>query len=133
MIGVIILLLIIILSGCQEKSSDNGNTSQGNPTNNTNSSNNSKFIGDWKSVGSYPDYETWSYYTNGTAKNLLIQQIDNQPLTTISWFNYTINNATICLSSEGQSECLKYNFTNNTTHLTLSFNDVIVQDLVKIT
>lgn len=141
MIGVIILLLIVILSGCQEKNNNNGNSSQGNQTNNSNNySNNSKFIGDWKKVGSSPDYETWSYYPNWSAKNLLIQQIDNQPITTISWFSYTINNASICLSSEGLSadspdyltECLKYSFSNNATHLTMSYNGVIVQDLLKI-
>ena len=141
-IGVIVLLLMIFLSGCQEKINDNRNPSNGNQTNNSNhSSNNNKFIGNWKIVESSPDYETWSFYTNGSVQSLLTQQEDNQPITTIFWYDYTIiDNTTVCLlghpsadvSGTPSPQFLTYSFSNNNTRLTWSLNGIIVKDLVKM-
>jgi len=130
-LGVTVLLLVVGLSGCQEKSNENGN--QQHNTDN-------KFIGDWEIVSSSPDYETWSFYANGSAKNIQDQEFEGQSMTTIWWFDYTKDNTSVCLSTKNQSsdssnyssECFSYSFSENTTRLSLSSNGIVIMDLVKI-
>jgi len=126
-----LLLISVCLSGCYEKNNDDG-TQQDNTNN--------KFIGDWESFRSSSDYEIWSFYTNGSAKNILTQDFEGQPMTTISWFDYTKDNTSVCFSTKNESPgspnyislCFTYSFSDNTTHLTLSSNSIVIIDLVKI-
>ncbi|VVB62045.1 Uncharacterised protein [uncultured archaeon] len=127
---IVILLIVVCLSGCQKNSDNDGD--QHNTDN--------KFIGDWEIVNSSPDYETWSFYTNGSAKNILTQELEGQSMTTIAWFDYTKDNSNVCFSPKNESvgssnyfsECFVYNFFDNTTRLTLSSNDIIIMNLVRI-
>jgi len=126
------LLIGICLSGCNEKSTDNGN--QQHNTDN-------RFIGDWEIVRSDSDYEIWSFFTNGSAKNIITQDFEDQSMTTILWYDYTKDNASVCFSPKNQtvgssnyfSMCFSYSFSDDTTHLILSSNNIIIMDLVKIT
>ena len=128
---IILLLICVCLSGCNTKSNNNGN--QQHNTDNI-------FFGDWESYRSPSDYEIWSFYTNGSAKNILTEAFEGQPMTTISWFNYTINDPNVCFSTINQSQgspnyismCFSYSFSENTTRLTLSSNNIVIMDLVKI-
>lgn len=102
-----------------------------------------EFLGDWgEIVGSTLSFENWSFYENGSAKRNLTEYYENQWTTGISWFDYTIENisADICFVPKNESPgspnyfsmCFSYRFTNNSTHLSLSSNGIIVIDLVKL-
>jgi hypothetical protein len=127
-----IVLIGLCLSGCYEKS-----TTDGNQQHNTNNS----FIGDWELVRSVSDYETWSFYTNGSARNIITQDFENQSTTTVLWYDYTKDNMSICFSTKDQSIgdpnyisiCFSYSFSENSTRLTLSSNNIVIMDLVKTT
>lgn len=126
------LLIGLCLSGCIEKSTNDGNQ----PHNTEN-----RFIGDWKMVRSPTDYEIWSFYTNGSAKNMITEDFENQSMTSISWYDYTKDNSSVCFSSKNQtvgspnyiSICFSYSFSDDTTRLTLSSTNIVIIDLVKIT
>ena len=126
-----LLLIAVCLSGCQEKSHNDGDQ-QENIDN--------KFMGNWEIVSSSTDYETWSFYINKTAKNILTQDIEGQTITTESWFDCTIDNISLCISTKNQSPgspnyismCFSYSFSDNATHLALSSNSIVIMDLVKI-
>jgi len=129
---IIILLIGVCLSGCYEKSTNDGNQ-QHNTEN--------RFIGDWEMVRSVTDFEIWSFYTNGSAKNIITQDFENQSMTSISWYDYTKDNTTVCFSTKNQtvgspnyiSICFSYSFSDDTTRLILSSNNIVIIDLVKIT
>ena len=149
-LGVCVLLLIVCLSGCQEKSNDDGNQTQNNDDGSQQHNNDdgdqqpntdNEFIGDWEIVSSSPDYETWSFYVNGSAKNIQTTEEDNgQPYTTIAWFEYTNDTTSICLSTINQSPgssnytsvCFSYSFSQNSTRLTLSSSGIVIMDLMKM-
>jgi len=127
-----LLLIGVCFSGCYEKSTNDGNQ-QHNTSN--------RFIGDWEMIRSATDYEIWSFYTNGSAKNIITQEFEEQPMTTILWYDYTKDNASVCFSTKNQtvgapnyiSMCFSYSFSDDTTSLTLSSNNIVIIDLVKIT
>jgi len=129
---IIILLIGVCLSGCYEKSTNDGNQ-QHNTEN--------RFIGDWEMVRSVTDFEICSFYTNGSAKNIITQDFENQSMTSISWYDYTKDNTTVCFSTKNQtvgspnyiSICFSYSFSDDTTRLILSSNNIVIIDLVKIT
>ena len=129
---IILLLIGVCLSGCYEKSTEDGN--QQHIADNI-------FIGDWEMVRSVTDFEIWSFYTNGSAKNIITQDFENQSMTSISWYDYTRDNTTVCFSSKNQtvgspnyiSICFSYSFSDDTTRLILSSNNIVIIDLVKIT
>jgi len=130
-LGVVLFLTIVGLSGCQKTTNENGNHPEPND---------SKFIGDWEVANSTPDYETFSFYENGSVKDSLDQIFEGQTLNMISWFGYTIDNTTVCLSTKNVSAgspdyisvCYAFSFSNNATRLSLSSNGILVMDLVKI-
>jgi hypothetical protein len=127
---IVLLLCIVFLSGCEQKNITPGNQQ---PSDNL-------FIGDWKIIDSSPDNETWSFYTNGSAKNILTQVFEGVPMTTVSWFNYTQNDTSLCLSSmdttpgspDSYAQCFSSVFSENATHLTLSLQGNVVMVLTKI-
>ena len=149
-LGVCVLLLIACLSGCQEKSNNDGNQTQNNDDGSQQHNNDdgdqqqntdNEFIGDWEIVSSSPDYETWSFYTNESAKNIqTTEEDDGQPLTTIAWFEYTNDTTSVCFSPQNLSadspnyfsECFLYSFSQNSTRLTLSSNGIVIMDLMKM-
>ena len=156
LLGITVLLLIMNLSGCQETSNQNNNhqnnttnnstnTSNGNQTNNTtngthqNNTTENTFLGDWEVVDS-PDYETWSFYSNLTAKNYIAQNFEGNIITTIVWFDYTIDSTTLCLSTKDDapespnyySLCYSYVFSENATRLQLFSDGISVMDLQKM-
>jgi hypothetical protein len=127
-LSAIVLLFSICLSGCQESNNQNGNQPE---------TAKKKIIGDWSVVTAGLEEETYSFYENNTAKDVFNQLFEGQPITTISWYDYTIDNTTLCLltknlSADNISLCYSYVFSENATRLTLSFNNVEVMDLVKI-
>lgn len=145
---------MVSISGCQDTSNQNGNHQTNNTTNNTNgnqTTNNTNgtqhqnttenaFLGDWEIVGASPDYETWSFYTNQSAKNYLDQEFEDNIITTIVWFDYTNDTTTLCLTTKNETSdspnyfsiCYSYLFTENATHLTLSSNGIVIMDLDKM-
>ncbi|MFA5102302.1 MAG: hypothetical protein WC525_04045 [Candidatus Thermoplasmatota archaeon] len=157
-LGIAVLLLVVSLSGCQETSNQDNNhqtnnttnnstnTSNGNQTNNTtngtpqNNITANTFLGDWEVVDLSPDYETWSFYSNLSAKNYLAQQFEGNTITTIVWFNYTIDPTTLCFSTKDEtpgspnyiSMCYSYVFSENATRLLLSSNGIPIMDLRKM-
>ena len=129
------LLISVFFSGCNEQSNKDGN--QQHNTNNSDTA----FIGDWEIFRSSSDYELWSFYTNKTAKNIITQDVEGQIITTTLWYNYTIENTSICFSTVNQppgspnyiSLCFSYSFSDNSTRLILSSNNIIILELEKIT
>jgi len=124
------VLVIVILSGCQEKTRDDG----------TQTPINSGFIGSWQNVGTSPDNETWTFYPNGTVKYSVIQVFEGNIINSTSWFNYEVKTDNLCLSSievspespSSYSECYGYAFSDNDSHLTLTFNGTTAFVLAKI-
>lgn len=139
-IAIMVLFFSICLSGCQEQKNQNGNqtdnTSNGNQQHNTTEN---KFLGDWEAIDVAPEYESWSFYTNHTVKNYLVQIFEEQPLPSESWFNYTYDTTTLCFSTgtspnspDYMTICYSYIFSQNATRLTLSSNSIVIIDLVKM-
>jgi hypothetical protein len=139
-IAMMILLFCICFSGCQEQKNQNGNqtgnTTNGNQQHNTTQN---KFLGDWEAIDVAPEYETYSFYANLKAKNYLIQIFEGEPLPSVSWLNYTYDTTTLCFSTDASpgspdylSICYSYVFSQNATRLTLSSNNIVIIDLVKM-
>jgi hypothetical protein len=132
MVGVFLTLLLVVvyLSGCQEKTGDDRMQT---PIN-------SGFIGSWQNVDMSPDNETWTFYTNGTVKYSVIQVFEGNIINSTSWFNYEVKTDTLCLSSievspespSSYSECYGYAFSDNDGSLTLTFNGTIAFVLAKM-
>jgi len=124
------LLIGVCLCGCVDPSINDGNQQH-------NSEN--RFIGDWEMVRSATDYETWSFYANGSAKNIITEDFENQSTTTILWYDYTKDNVSVCFSTKNQtvgspnyiSICFSYSFSEDTSSLILSSNNIVIMDLVK--
>ncbi len=108
------------LCGCQEKKEDE-NTQE--PTDN-------KFIGRWKRIDTV-DYETWTYYTNESVENIIIQNLDGLNDTSIVWFTYTVDSDNICTYLEDISICYTYIFSENSTRLSLYYEDIEAMVLIK--
>jgi hypothetical protein len=126
----LLLLFSICLSGC---------------TNNTDTENQQqnimrKFIGEWEYIRSALDNETWSFYENGSAKNIVNTDDDGLMITTESWYDYVLDNSSVCFSTKNEpvgspnyiTMCFTYQFTNESTHLTLSSNNIVILDLEKL-
>jgi hypothetical protein len=121
---IVLSFLIFELSGCMENTS--------NPT--------VKFYGSWKTVGSFSNNETWTFYSNGTVKNVQNQVLDEVPITSIVWFNYTVNDDDLCFSSidvspgspSYYSECFGYQFSDTANRVTLSFNGTTAMIFAKV-
>jgi len=128
--GLILFFSILWVSGCEEKHPAPGDQQ---PTGNS-------IIGTWKIVDSSPDNETYSFYTNGSAKDILSQVLDEEPLTTVSWFTYTSNETSLCLTSpesapgsnDSYTECFSSVFSENASRLTLSFKGTVAMVLTKM-
>lgn len=118
-IGSIIVLLIIPLSGCNK---NNSNKSSNGTTNEI-----SKFIGTWQG-GAYDgenfrEDETWTFYNNGSLKKSTTYSWDpTGENTTIDWYTFEIDeNGDLCTRMESISflMCYSYEFSNNDTKFTL--------------
>jgi hypothetical protein len=148
-IATMLVILFICFSGCQEQTNQNGNNQNnnttgnqtGNTTNETQQHNTTqnKFLGNWEVIDIAPNNETWVFYANLTAKNILTQIFDGEPSTSISWFDYTNDTTTLCFSTNASPDtsdyfsiCYTYLFSQNATRLTLSSNGIIIIDLVKL-
>lgn len=148
-IATILLIFFICFSGCQEQTNQNGthqnNNTTGNQTGNTTNGNQqhnttqNKFLGNWGVIDVAPNNETWVFYANLTAKNILTQIFDGEPSTSTSWFDYTNDTTTLCFSTNASPDtsdyfsiCYTYLFSQNATRLTLSSNGIIIIDLVKL-
>ena len=125
-----IILLIIGLSGCTEKSNEK--------TNELNLA--EKFYGTWEYVDSYDYNETWTFYENGSLKNIEIEEIEGEIITGISWLKYEVNKSHFCYSpidktSESPNynyECFGYEFSSDNTSLYLTFNEIKIMEFIKI-
>jgi hypothetical protein len=130
-IGLVILSIGVCLSGCNERKNN-----ENQPQDLT-----AKFLGDWEFVRSEIDYEIWSFCTNGSARDNITQDEDGQSITSEVWYDYSIDNTSICFSTKNESVdspnyisiCFTYNFSENATRLTLSSNNIVIMDLEKIT
>jgi len=128
-IYVTLLLIGVLLSGCFEKNSNDGKQPLENSV-----------IGDWEIFRTATDYEFWSFYTNGSAKNTITENVEGTIMTTIVWYEYTKDNSSVCFSAKNESAdspnyfsmCFSYRFSDDTTHLILSSNNIVIMDLVKV-
>jgi hypothetical protein len=127
--SIMFFLISVCLCGCTQTNTDNQPQDLS-----------SKFLGNWEYIRSALDYETWSFYTNGSAKNIINTDYDGQMLTSEVWYDYIIDNSTVCFSTKNEpvgspnyvSMCFTFNFSDQYTHLTLSSNSIIIIDLEKI-
>jgi hypothetical protein len=118
LVVVTIIFFLLLSSDCTEK---------------TNSAT-AKFLGTWKTIGSSSENETWTFYQNGTVKNIQNQTLDEEsiPFTSTTWFRYEVNDTDLCLSSietspespSNYSECFTYQFSATMDQVTLSFQGV---------
>lgn len=123
----------VCLSGCNEATNKN----------NQHPDITSRFIGNWEFIRSALDYETWSFFTNGSAKNTITESVDDQLITTEIWYDYIVDDTvmSICFSTKNEpvgspnyvSICFNYNFSIDFTHLTLSSHNIVILDLEKVT
>ena len=123
-ISVTLLLIVVGLSGCQEKT-DNGKNQQMTDT---------RFIASWNNVAS-PDVEIWTFYTNGTVNNRMTQNMDGDLINSTAWYNFTVNADQVCFSSTdvvpgSPDTCYTYSFSENLSRLMLSSNGIIIMDLM---
>jgi len=121
-----ITLLITGLSGCTED------------TNTLNLA--EKFYGTWENVDSLGYNETWTFYENGSLKNIEIEEIEGDIITAVSWFKYEVNESHLCYSpidltsgTPGYNyECFGYEFSSDNTRLYLTFNGIKIMEFNKI-
>ena len=129
-VGLVLLFVVIGLSGCQEKTGENGAVNQFD----------SRFIGVWQNIETYSDIETWTFFLNSTVKTIIIQEFEGETLTTTSWFNCKVESDTLCISSLDDSpgspsyylECFGFVFSDDTNRLELSFNGMTFMIFSKI-
>ena len=128
-ITLVIMLVCIFLTGCQEHGNQNGD--QQYPEN--------IFIGTWEIINSAFYYETWTFHANSTAKNFLIQEYEGEKINATYWFNYTTDNTTLCFSTNGSPDsssyfsiCYSYLFSENATRLAFLYNDIVIMNLMKL-
>jgi len=131
LIGVLlaIILVIVIVSGCQETTRDDG----------VYSFINSGFIGSWQNIDTSLDHETWMFSTNGTVQYSVTLVVEGNTISSPSWFNYEVKTDTLCLSpievlpesSSSYGECYGYIFSDNVSRFILPFHGTIVFVLVK--
>jgi hypothetical protein len=129
----LILISCICFSGCNELDNKQNQT----PDITT------RFIANWEFIRSALDYETWSFYTNESARNNITETVDGESITTRIWYDYVLieSNRSICFSTKNEpvgspnyvSIYFNYNFSNDFTHLTLSSHNIVILDLEKIT
>ena len=125
-----ITLLIIVLSGCTEKSNEKSNKINLAE----------KFYGTWVYVESSDYNETWTFYENGSLKNIAIEEIEGELITGLSWFKYEVNESHFCyipLDKNSESpgynyECFGYEFSSNNTSFYLTFNEIKIMEFIKI-
>jgi hypothetical protein len=124
------VLIMVFLSGCQENTGDKG----------TQIGTDSRFLGSWKNNDASPDNETWTFYTNASVKSVITQELDEESLTSTSWFKIKVNGSSLCLSSPDvspespsyYSECFAYEFSENASSFSLSFDGTVFMVLSKI-
>jgi hypothetical protein len=121
---IIVLLLVSGYSGCIKNNVDLT----------------TKFIGSWSNSMISSGNEVWTFFVNGTMKNVQMQVEDGVEMTSISWFSYNVSNELLCLSSkdvspdsyEYYSECFGYSFSNNDSSLTLTFEGTAFMEFIRI-
>ncbi len=124
MLGMIILLLTVGLSGCIDNYSNNGKNN---------------FVGTWELLET-SDSDIWTFYSNNTVKNIQIQDFEGETLTSTSWFDYEISENKLHLMSHDisqdspsyYSEYFDYEFSDNNSLLTLSVGGTTALILSKI-
>lgn len=129
-VGLILLFFLMIISGCQEKSLDDGTKDQFD----------NRFIGIWQNIEAYSDIEIWTFYINGTVKTMITQEFEGDILTSTSWFNYKTEEDVLCISSidvlpgspNYYLECFDFIFSDDTNRLELSFNEITFMIFTKI-
>ena len=125
-----LLLIGVLLTGCFEKNANDGKQQ----------TNENSVIGDWEIFRTATDYEFWSFYTNGSAKDTITEDVEGKIMTTIVWYEYTKDNSSVCFSATNESTdspnyfsmCFSYEFSDDATHLILSSNNIVIMDLVKV-
>ncbi len=111
-IGIIVLLITVGLSGCeQQKSNDDTN----------------RFIGTWRSLEGNSTENLWTFYDNGTVKavaNYLYGDFDNNT----GWGTFSVGNNKLCMKSlhngEESTACYDYEFSNNDTRLIFTYMEM---------
>lgn len=141
-----ILLLCVSLSGCQQTQNGNNTTNDqnGNPTgditgDDQQNTNGNPFLGSWQVTDTTASYESWTFYANHSAQDYLIQELDNETLTSVTWFEYIVDETTLCFTSNASPDspeyfsiCYTYGFSENATRLMFSHNAIVIMDLQKI-
>jgi hypothetical protein len=120
------LVLVVGLSGCQEKNGTGGN----------HQAIDSRFIANWNNTAS-PDVEIWTFYANGTVCKRATQNVDGDLFNSTSWYNFTVGTEQLCFSSTDVAPgspdiCYTYSFSENLNRFMLSSNGVVIMDFVKI-
>jgi len=112
----VIVLLAIFLSGCNENKSNNNGSSDIN-----------KFLGTWEG-GSNVFNETWTFYSNSSLKKVTTYDWDETgEFTDVDWYTYEIDEyGEFCYRQASISflMCYEFEFSENDTHLTLIFDEL---------
>ena len=123
-IGIAVILLSILFNGCMENSVD---------------SKKNIIIGTWETVEDSLDNETWTFYSNGTAKTVstYLEGGEEEPYILVSWSNYEIDDDKLCFAqldeySNDPPVCFDYEFSNDNNSLTMFFEGVVSLALSKL-
>jgi len=128
-ISVTLLLIVVGLSGCQEKTGNGGNQQI-----------DSRFIASWTNVEFSPDVEIWTFYTNGSTMSYSSRNFEGGFINLTTWYNFTVDSDQLCLFSKDVapssplylSICFSYSFSENLNRLMLSDEGTIIMDFNKI-
>jgi len=104
-IGIIVLLVCVGLSGCNESNQSNDK---------------SKFIGTWEYVNNTYFTMRYVFYENNT-----VLQTSSITMNISYWYNYEINDGEICFEfiETKASGCMPYSFSEEYTLLTFGSTD----------
>lgn len=129
-ICLILLMVMLFMSGCQEKAGDDG----------VENLYDKMFIGEWLNNESSSYNERWTFYDNGTLKIIVSWDAEEEPIITSYWFLYRANEDELYLSSIDETpespsyylECHSYKFSKDMNHLTLGINGFDFMEFIKI-
>jgi len=123
-IGIIVVLLVVGLYGCMEKSPNSEKV---------------KFIGKWAvtdcNAPADLEYEhEVTFYDNDTAKDYYWYEDGSGGEPVTAWLNYHIDDGILCLTQvdgeEDNSICWRYEFSNDYKTINLTFIDAAGFDLI---
>ena len=125
-VGLILIMSAVFISGCLDKTNDGTE----------NQVDSSIFLGAWQNIDAYPDDQTWTFYINGTIKEITTEEFEGKNITSVYWYNYEVSEDELCIklidTLPSQPDCFEYVFSDNNTRFILIFREFTIKTFTKI-